>query len=291
MTDVPPAPHGPEVEASALDDGGPDNDYPLSIARLRGKPFTGVVVERDAGNETRWQYVEGRRHGEYREVDANGLVRAEGRYVEGLPSGERRDFGPDGALRAFHRYGERGVLEHIQNFRAGGELFYERTRELERTWYSGGVLRSERRDGVRWAYARDGRCAYGEGVQQQEQSHVYDHFQFFVEVMKDSCLELLDDYDFERGVWMWIHQRLDARDASVLADLRLFLEQANLGARATALQIIGNRGLRELAPELRALLGDQRVPPSVRGEYPGQGGRGHSFSLAKTARLMLDKLG
>jgi hypothetical protein len=33
------------------------------------------------------------------------------------------------------------------------------------------------------------------------------------------------------------------------------------------------------------------VPPMQYGEYPGQGGRGHTFSLGETARLMLAQLG
>jgi hypothetical protein len=76
----------------------------------------------------------------------------------------------------------------------------------------------------------------------------------------------------------------------VIAEMRRFLAHPNLGARATALQIVGSRGLQQLAPDLRAMLDDDRVPPTVHGEYPMQGGRGHSFSLGKTARLMLDKL-
>lgn len=285
------APESLEVDEAELELEEPDYDYPDSIARYRGAPFTGVALERDQRSERRCEYVDGKRHGQYRVVALDGRLLGEGRYANGRPIGEHTGFWPNGSPRTFHRYGERGAVEVTRSYWADAALSYERTPESERTWYRGGALRSERREGVRWAYARDGRCAYGEGVQRAEQAHVYDHFRFFDEVMAEVCLELLDDYDFERGVWMWTHRRIDDRDPRILDDLRGFLAHPNLGARATALQIVGNRGLCELAPELRGMLADERVPPSVHGEYPGQGGRGHSFSLAKTARLMLDKLG
>jgi hypothetical protein len=280
-----------EVDASELDADDLEDDYPQRIRFHRGAPFTGVLRERDARGETRVEYLEGRRHGTYRALAPNGNLLGEGRYAEGYPVGESRGWAADGTLRSLHRYGPRGVVEVTQYFSEAGELRYERTPESERSWYLGGGLRSARRDEVRWAYARDGRCAYGEGVQQGDQARVYDHFVFYEQVLVQVCLELLHDYDFERGVWMWTQRRIDERDPGVLDDLRKFLAHPNLGARATALRIVGNRGLRELRPELCAMAGDERVPPMQYGEYPGQGGRGHTFSLGETARLMLAQLG
>lgn len=287
-----PSPALAEVPLDALDEVE-DYDgeaYPPVFVRHGGVPFTGVVLDRKDSGVTRLEYRDGQLHGTCRTLDAEGRLRWEARYVAGKRAGESRAWGPDGTLRHLERYDEQGASQLSQHFDAAGRLRYERTPTRDRTWYAEGGLRSDRQDGRRWVYARDGRRVFCEGVQTLEQARVHDHFELDDDALASSLMEILGDFEFARGVWMWLHRRLDAGDESALDDLRRALGHEQLDVRTTAMHIIGSRGLVALEGDVRAMLDDDRVPPTRFGEYPGQGGRGHTFTLGRTAAATLAQL-
>lgn len=267
--------------------------YPPVSVRRRGVAFTGAVLDHREPGVTRLEYCEGRLQGICRTLDAEGRLRWKAHYGEGRPYGKACRWDGEGTLRSREFYDEPGRQILTQSFDAQGRLRHERTPTRERTWYAEGGLRSDRaaEDRIRWVYVKDGRRAFGEGVQSLDQANVYDHFEFVDAVLADAIVELLGEFEFDRGVWMWLHRRLDAGEGEAIVDLRRALAHDELGVRVTALNLIGNRGLRELAPEVRAMLDDARVPVLRFGEYPGQGGRGHSFPIGETARIALAKLG
>ena len=281
-----------EVDLDAVDECK-DHDgevYPPFFIRHGGVPFTGIIRERKGSRVTRFEYVNGEPHGEVSTVDDDGKILWKAQYREGRHYGEDHAWTPDGTLRHYRRYTDDGKLAVKQYFDERGVLRHEWMPDRQRTWYPDQTLRSDREDNIRWAFARDGRRAYGEGVQTLTQAKVYDHFVFHDDVLRDALVELLGEFEFQRGVWMWIQRRLDANDATVIDDLRKALSHELLDVRATAASVVGNRRLFALAEEVRGMVGDTRVPPMRYGEYPDQGGRGHSLSLGQTARDALAKL-
>jgi hypothetical protein len=265
--------------------------YPPFFIRHGGVPFTGIVCDRQRGRITRFAYRNGQPHGDASTVGPEGKVHWRSQYRDGLEVGESWNWAADGTLRHYERHDDNGKLSLKQYFDETGTLRHEWTPDRQRTWYADGTLRSDRIDGLRCAFTRDGRRAFGEGVQTLTQAKVYDHFVFEDAVLRDAMQELLGDFEFQRGVWLWMQRRFDVDDSDAVEDLRKTLAHEQLEARSTALNMIGHRRLEALADEVRAMVDDTRVPPMRHGEYPNQGGRGHSVSIGQAARDALAKLG
>jgi hypothetical protein len=281
-----------EVDLDAVDEcqdhGG--EVYPPFFIRHGGVPFTGIVRERKGKLVTRFAYRNGEPHGEASTIGPNGEIHWKAEFREGRRFGESRNWTADGTLRHYSRYDDAGKLACKQYFDERGVLRHEWMPDRQRTWYADKTLRSDREDNIRWAFTRDGRRAFGEGVQTATQAKAYDHFIFQDAVLRDALEELLGEFEFQRGAWMWIHRRLDASDPTAIDDLRNALDHEELNVRADALIAIGNRRLSALTDEVRGMLGDTRVPPMRYGEYPDQGGRGHTLSLGQAATDALAKL-
>ncbi len=79
-----------------------------------GKPFSGILVEREPGQlQTRTPYLAGRRHGTAHAYYPDGTLAYEKRYVRGDREGEHRGFWPDGRPQFVYRY-ERDLFEGEQ---------------------------------------------------------------------------------------------------------------------------------------------------------------------------------
>ena len=70
-------------------------------------PFTGTVMA-TADDPIQRSYIDGSKHGEWIEFNANGMVLAKRNYKDGKPHGLMEEFNKDGSLKSSKTY-ENGV--------------------------------------------------------------------------------------------------------------------------------------------------------------------------------------
>lgn len=262
-----------------------DPHWPFAGVLWKGQPFTGIGFEETPRYITEYRYENGYGEGRCISTFRSGQLMEEFLLHQGVYVGESRSWFQNGQLRRFVRH-SRPRLERQWN--EAGVLLeeYDEANATRRKWFSDGAIKSVRVGDETKEYTHSGELAFT-WRPREVHSKVYARIDFVPDVMSAHLEALADDRPREDYVFAWVHSLLDEAKPEAFAVLRRLLAHPNDWVRLSAMRIVGNRRVRELASELRAFLGDLRVAASQSSEH---GSRSATHSFDAVAREELAKL-
>jgi hypothetical protein len=264
---------------------GDDFDSFVKVG-YRGQPFTGVAFEEHPLFVSEYRYQDGFGHGRCISTFREGPLMEEFFLERGREVGESKAWFANGRLR---RHVHHGPPKTEQRWDERGQLLedFDGATGVRRRWDPAGALRSVTTGRETKVFTTEGLLAFSWSPRTEVKSKIYDCTTFVPEVMTAHLEALADEHDFEHHVFAWVHQLLDAGAPEGVPILARLVAHPNLWVKTTAMRLVGNRGVRALEPDLRALLDDARVPPLQRFDH---GSRSATRSVGQVARQVLAQL-
>ncbi len=260
---------------------------PFVDVRWRGEPFTGLAVLESERHVSEYRYEAGYGEGRCFSTFRSGKLMEEFELHRGEHVGTSRAWFESGQLKRLVRHAS-PRLE--QQWNEAGVLIeeFDEASATRRRWFEDGALRSIGSQGETKEYTRSGELAYSWRPRTDPAAKVYSGIDFNSQVMDAHLEELANDWDREHLVFAWVHSLVDSARPAATATLRRLLAHPSDWVRVTAVQLVGNSGLRELADELKGFLGDHRIPAR---QVEGSRTRSHTRSFDALAREALARLG